>query len=119
MSAVIYVRDVEKMTTFYSELLGTSEIVADESGEWTELCMGGAKLWIHLAGAGWRDERGEPAPFEIREMNPIKLIYSVPLEGEVDERVRELGGNVIDRPWGVDFCDPEGNVFSVQNETST
>ena len=107
------------MTTFYSEILEVSEIVNGERGEWTELSIGDVRLWIHLAGSDWSDEQDVPIRVEVREMNPVKLVFSVPEERELDKRVRELGGFVIERPWGVDFCDPEGNVFSVQSETAT
>ena len=118
MGAVIYVRHVGVMTAFYSDLLGASQGASGEGGEWAELDIDGDRLWIHLAGSEWRGERDGSTPVEFREQNPVKLVFSLPAESVIEARVRELGGFVIERPWGIDFCDPEGNVFSVQSGTS-
>ena len=116
---MIYVHDVARMASFYSEILGASRIDGGETGEWTELGIGEGRLWIHLVGSEWRDERGVTAPVEVREQSAVKLVISLPPEGRIDKRVQELGGFVIERPWGSDFCDPEGNVFSVQFGSAT
>ena len=120
MSAVIFANDLAKMTTFYSELLNPSTIVHDEDGNWTELTAGASQIWIHLIGAEWRMNSDTSGSVGIREENPIKLVLDVSVPAsEVNTRVSGLGGSVIKRPWGTDYSDPEGNVFSVRFDSAS
>ena len=43
----------------------------------------------------------------------MKLVLPVPDGTDVEALVTRLGGVVLTRPWGgVDYTDPEGNLFT-------
>jgi hypothetical protein len=118
VSAVIFASDVRGMAEFYREFLHATPIESEDSVNWVELRFGEDRLWIHAIGPEWRTESDPFSPPNSREENPIKLVFCVAFDDDLDDRIRRLGGSVIARPWGRDYCDPEGNVFSVRGEVT-
>lgn len=111
-SALIFVRDLDRMTAFYSGALGLKPIEATRLENWVEFEGGGIRLSLHAIPPEMAGRI--PASPEPREQASIKLIFEVPdLAAEV-RRLESLGVRLLPRPWGaVDGIDPEGNVFGI------
>jgi catechol 2,3-dioxygenase-like lactoylglutathione lyase family enzyme len=107
---VVYVKDLDRMTAFYRDVLEMSVVL--KAHGWVEF---GSGVALHAIPA-WIAEGIEIASpvARVREETPLKVVLEVAdVEGEI-ARLRGLGVVVKERPWGsCDFVDPEGNVFQI------
>ena len=119
--AVLFVKDMEHMSRFYSEALAMTP-TGEASEDWQVLASGSVELALHGIPAPWRDEIVISDPPEVREGAPTKLVFYVPdldtAEAQlVNAGAVMLGGgnaNPADGPViRLDFADPEGNVLQV------
>lgn len=109
---IIVTPDVDRLVSFYRELLGADEAERypeDDEVFFVQLTLDGAELGI-VANAA--TERGAPG----------RIVLSVRVEGVDDllKRVEPLGGTVSgepnDMPWGqrvAHIKDPDGNVVNL------
>lgn len=112
-SAILFAKDMQRMTAFYRDVL---ELVLERStDEWAEFQAGGATLALHAipptiaAGIEIAD------PPRARANTPIKLVFEVP-DLETARAHLTAHGVVLSEPfnWGAcDGLDPEGNVFQI------
>ena len=119
-SAILYVKDLERMKRFYSEILG----VTPSNQNWTETRAtfetGGARFSLHAISAEIADSVQIESPPAPREEAPVKLIFEVKdVEAEC-ARLEALGIRMMRRPWqrpgeACDAVDPEGNVFQISS----
>ena len=112
--AMIYVKDVRRMTAFYSELLGLTQIEETRSDVWAEFDTGSTRLALHAIPAPIAENIEISDPPRPREDNPVKLNFEVEdVEAEC-ARLKALGVTVVHHAWGGhDGTDPEGNVFGI------
>ncbi len=104
---MLFVADLERMTAFYTEVMGFRPIEATKSDDWLELDTGGAGLALHAVPGGVADASSDP-----RELEACKLIFAVDNLDAERERLSAQGVQILDRPWGGwDAVDPEGNVL--------
>ena len=102
---MIFVGDLPRMASFYEEILGFRVIVETRTEQWVEFETGGAKMALHAS---------EGSADGLREQTPIKLLFTVKDMAAECGRLKALGVQTIERPWGgVDFADPEGNIFGL------
>ena len=115
-TAMIFVKDMERMTRFYRDGLGLT-LLAEESAEgWVVLDAGGARLALHAIPAGIAAGIAISDPPEARDDTALKLVFATDELTAACERL-EAHGAVMSRPFGDRRCDgldPEGNVFQVR-----
>jgi len=117
-NAILYVKDLERMKGFYSEMLGAKPVNQDWTDVWATFETGGARFSLHAIPREIREKIVIDSPPSPREQNAVKLSFEV--EDVEVERVRleSLGVRILRRPWqkpgeACDAVDPEGNVFQI------
>ena len=112
---VLFVKNVNAMTGFYSGVLGLAPIVEECTADFVVLSAGSARLALHAIPphiASTFTIEDPPVP---REDTPIKLVFAV--EDVAAERARLVAAGVSMKElysWGAcDGIDPEGNVFQI------
>jgi catechol 2,3-dioxygenase-like lactoylglutathione lyase family enzyme len=109
--AILFVKDLDRMASFYGETLGLPALPASCTTSWLSFEAG---FGLHAIPPHIADEIEITNPPRIREETPIKLIFTVTdLAGEVS-RLQAPGVQLELKPWGAaDGIDPEGNVFQL------
>jgi catechol 2,3-dioxygenase-like lactoylglutathione lyase family enzyme len=113
--AMIFAKDLARMTAFYRDGLGLREIPESRQDGWVEFDAGGTLLALHEIPAHIAANIEIETPPEARSETPIKLVF----ESEEVEAARAhliSHGAVMFEPraWGgCDGLDPEGNVFQI------
>jgi len=116
--AIIFAKDLKRMTAFYRDGLGLRVVTEDPASGWVELDAGGVSLALHGIPpeiAATIDVTDPPRP---RGDTPIKLVFRPPDPDAARARLTALGAVMSEpRPWGAcDGLDPEGNVFQLARE---
>jgi catechol 2,3-dioxygenase-like lactoylglutathione lyase family enzyme len=108
--AMFYVKDLDRMASFYGETFGLKVIDETRVDGFVEFDAGGTRLALHAIPREIADQIEISSPPQPREKCPVKLTF------EVDVKVlKTLGVTVIERPWGsFDGVDPEGNIFGIE-----
>jgi len=120
LSVAIYVKDLSKLTEFYTGLLEL-DIRQAESG-FAVLGRGAVELILVAMAPEWAQAVVITSPPEIREETPIKPLFPVKDIAQTRARAEGLGGRLKEsaaewafHPYRVcDGYDPEGNVFQVR-----
>ena len=112
--AMIYVKDLDRMSAFYGATLGLKPIDETRTDTWLEFDAGGIRFALHAIPPHIADQIEISSPPQPRESNPVKLSFAVDDVASERKRLESLGVTVVDRPWGgCDGIDPEGNVFGI------
>jgi predicted enzyme related to lactoylglutathione lyase len=119
VSAVLFVKDLKEVTTFYSQALGMTCVVSDEYH--SSLDCRGFNLIVHQIPKHMTDGEALGQPPERRVEAAIRLNFPVRDISEARRVARRLGGQIDDAPpeWADSQAnvflghDPEGNVFKV------
>lgn len=112
--AMIYVRDLPRMTAFYQETLGLKRIDDGHIDTWAEFDAGGARFALHAIPPEIARNIDISSPPKPREKDPVKLFFEVENVETQRARLAALGVTIVQRPWGSwDAIDPEGNVFGM------
>ena len=114
--AMIYAKDVERMTAFYRDGLGLALMPERSSEGWVLFDAGGALLALHAIPPAIARDIEITDPPQPRSDTPIKLTFETPeLEG-VCARLERLGARLLP-PRGSgsqDVLDPEGNILQLK-----
>lgn len=114
--AMLFAKDMEKMTAFYRDGLALS-VLPDRSQEgWVVFDAGGAFFALHAIPEAISREIEITSPPQERGDTPIKLVFqTADLEG-VCARLSDMGAKVLPpRASGYrDAVDPEGNIFQIK-----
>ena len=121
--AVVYAKDVDRISRFYTELVGLP-IVHHEPG-YALLESANFQLAVVAMAPAVAARVSIASPPERRENTAIKLCFAVPSLAAARETAARLGGelNGPEREWafqGTTVCDghdPEGNVVQVRAST--
>lgn len=114
MRAILFARDLERMTTFYRDALGLPILSGSPGEGWVELAAGDGRLGLHAIPPAIAAGITIRTPPEAREDTPIKLVFEVGDLAAARDRLTAHGAVVMPRPWGsCDALDPEGNVFQI------
>ena len=114
--AVLFVRDLPRMTAFYRDVLGLSPIDSGQTQDWVEFRAGAMTLGLHAIPADIAASCTPEIPPRPREGNPLRLDLTVPDVDSEKRRLAALGVTLLTRPWGAcDLVDPEGNVFGLRD----
>jgi catechol 2,3-dioxygenase-like lactoylglutathione lyase family enzyme len=108
---ILYVQDIERMTSFYTDVFGLDIVAGDPDHGFVEFDTGSCSLCLHAGGDG---DLGREAPKFVFAVEDIEAARS-----HLEERDVELGDVRSPAP-GVEVCDgrdPEGNKFSIESST--
>src|SRR6185295_15465044 len=94
--AMIFAKDMTRMTAFYRDALGLTVVPDKASAEWVELDAGGARVALHLIPEKYAKDIQITTPPKARSENPIKIAVMFDPHA-----------------FGCDGLDPEGNVFQI------
>jgi catechol 2,3-dioxygenase-like lactoylglutathione lyase family enzyme len=116
--AMLFVKDLDGMARFYSEVIGFRPIAQTRLPDWVEFETGGAGFSLHAIPAHIASDIQIASPPAPREQQSCKLLFEVDdLDAEL-ARLTGLGVAILHRPWGGwDAVDPEGNVLGVRSKT--
>jgi predicted enzyme related to lactoylglutathione lyase len=117
-SAILYVKDLERMKRFYGEMLGTGTSNQRWTDAWATFETGGACFSLHAIPAEIAQQIEIQSPPVPREEQPVKLVFEVTDVELQRARLESLGIQILRRPWqkpgeACDAVDPEGNVFQI------
>jgi predicted enzyme related to lactoylglutathione lyase len=114
--ALIYVKDLPRMRTFYSEMLGAKPRNDMWTDSWAEFDAGGTQFALHAIPPDIAAQIEITSPPRPRGQNPVKLVFEVDDVEAERARLESLGAAMVQRPWGAwDAIDPEGNVFGIRS----
>ncbi len=122
VSAVLFVKDLAKVTAFYREVLDTPVVYSDEYH--AVLRCGTFALDLHQIPQQYAQDIRIEVPPERREQAAIKLSFPVDSIVRARKAAAERGGMLDAGPpaWVIEqqkICmghDPEGNVFQVRED---
>jgi len=113
--AMIFAKNMERMTAFYRDGLGLRVMPETHQSGWVEFDAGGALLALHAIPAHIAETIDIATPPEARAKTLLKLVFET---ADVAAACAHLvsHGAVMFEPsasGGCDGLDPEGNVFQV------
>src|SRR6516162_2766459 len=76
-SAILYVRDLERMKLFYSQMLGVSPTNQGWTDTWATFETGGALFSLHAIPADIAQSIAIDSPPMPREQHAVKLVFEV------------------------------------------
>ncbi len=109
--AILFVKDLERMTAFYADTLGIKILPETRTNSWVAFETG---FGLHAIPPHIAEDITITTPPQVREETPIKLIFDVTELPQEVTRLQAAGVSVTLKPWGAaDGIDPEGNVFQL------
>jgi catechol 2,3-dioxygenase-like lactoylglutathione lyase family enzyme len=112
---LIFVKDLDRMTAFYRDVVGLRPIAETRMDDWVEFEAGPVRLGLHRIPPQIAETIRIADPPAPRESSVTKMIFQVADVDAEAERLRNLNVPVLVRAWGGrDFVDPEGNVLGLQ-----
>ncbi len=110
---MIFVKDLAKMTEFYTNVMGLVPIAANRWDNYVEFESGFA---LHQIPKETAANIEVSVPPQERRRSPVKLFFAASHVPTEENRLRSAGVPEVKRPWGsIDWLDPEGNVFSLRS----
>jgi len=112
--AMLFVKDLERMTAFYRDVLGLQPVEDTSLDNWIEFGGAGVRFALHAIPSAIAAGITIESPPRAREQSATKLTFAVRDVDSTLGKVEALGLPLLKRPWGdVEAVDPEGNVFAV------
>jgi catechol-2,3-dioxygenase len=113
--AIIFAKNIERMTAFYRDGLGLRVLPRTSIEGWVELDAGGSLLALHAIPAEIARGIRIASPQQARADAPVKLVFQT---SDVEAaRVHLIAHGAVmheTQSWGAcDGLDPEGNVFQI------
>lgn len=113
--AMLFVKDLGRMTAFYSDVLGLQPIEETRLDNWVEFKGDGARFSLHAIRADIAASIHIDSPPRPREQSGTKLTFAVQSIETVLQKIEQMGLPLLQRPWGgTEAVDPEGNVFAIR-----
>lgn len=118
--ALIYAKDLERLSGFYQQLLGMKLLKADVEHHVIE--SADMQLIIHAIPPHIASSVSLASPPKPREEQAIKLFFTVPSLSVAASTASSMGGAVFGQAYsGPGFevrngYDPEGNIFQVREQ---
>ena len=113
--AMLFVKDLPRMTAFYSGVLGLRPIEETRLPDWVEF-RGDAQFSLHAIPAAIAAGISIESPPRPREQGGTKLTFTVADVEATLAAIEGMGLPLLRRPWGsVEGVDPEGNIFALQS----
>ena len=112
---MIFVKDMDRMTTFYRDAVGLRVRSGVPSDGWVEFDAGSSSLALHAIPPAIADRITITDPPQQRSNTPLKLIFETPDLNAARAHLASHGA-VMHEPRNTGSCDgldPEGNVFCI------
>ena len=111
---MLFVKDLERMTVFYTDVLGLKAIAATRLDDWVEFESAGSRFGLHAIPAATAAGVTIDTPPVPRERSAAKLTFTVADVSGTLARIEAMGLPLLRRPWGeIEATDPEGNIFAL------
>jgi predicted enzyme related to lactoylglutathione lyase len=116
--ALIYAKDLERLSAFYQVTLGMTPLAADPEHHVIE--NADAQLIIHAIPPHIAGTFTISVPPEPREEAAIKLFFTVAILSDAEGAVQRGGGLMLGQTYNVggmfvrNGCDVEGNIFHLR-----
>jgi catechol 2,3-dioxygenase-like lactoylglutathione lyase family enzyme len=113
--AMIFAKDMDRMTAFYRDGFGLRLIPEARQDGWVEFEAGGCTLALHAIPAELAKDIDITSPPHPRSDTPMKLVFETPDLQAARNHLLSQGAFMQEpRNWGAcDGVDPEGNVFQI------
>jgi len=112
---MLFVKDLGRMTAFYSEVLGLQPHPDTRLDNWVEFRDGASHFSLHAIPAAIAAGIQIESPPRAREQSAAKLTFEVRDVAATLTKIEAMGLPLLRRPWGgTEAVDPEGNVFALQ-----
>jgi catechol 2,3-dioxygenase-like lactoylglutathione lyase family enzyme len=116
---MLFVRDLDRMTAFYRDVLGLQPVEATRLDNWVEFAGDGARLSLHAIPSAIASGIQIDSPPRPREQSGAKLTFAVRDVDATLETITAMGLPLLERAWGeTEAVDPEGNVFALRREAA-
>jgi predicted enzyme related to lactoylglutathione lyase len=114
---MLFVKDLGRMTAFYSDVLGLTPNEATRLDDWVEFTDGGSRFSLHAVPAAIAAGIQIDSPPRPREQSAgPKLTFEVQDVDATLSKIEAMGLPLLRRPWGgTEAVDPEGNVFALRD----
>ena len=118
--AMVFAKDMARMTAFYRDGLGLAVVPGQSVEGWVVFDAGGARFALHAIPPDIARDIEIADPPVARAETPIKLGFVTPDLDGACARLVGLGGQLLpERGWrGRDLLDPEGNVLQLMPATA-
>jgi len=111
---MLFVKDLDRMTAFYRDVLGLEPIEETRLENWVEFRHHGVRFSLHAIPSNIATEIRIDSPPRPREQSSVKLTFAVDSVDTTLQKIEQMGLPLLRRPWGgTEAVDPEGNVFAV------
>ena len=111
---MLFVKDLERMTAFYRDVLGLEPVAETRLDDWVEFAGSGVQFSLHAIPEAIAGSIHIDSPPRVRDQGASKLTFAVQDVDATLRRIEAMGLPVLRRPWGgTEAVDPEGNVFAV------
>ena len=112
--AMLFVKDLDRMTAFYCDVLGLEPIEETRLENWLEFRGDGVRFSLHAIPSAIATGIRIDSPPRPREQSSAKLTFAVQSVDATLQKIEQMGLPLLRRPWGgTEAVDPEGNVFAV------
>ena len=112
--AMLFVKDLDRMTAFYRDVLGLELIEETRLENWVEFRGDRVRFSLHAIPSNIATEIRIDSPPHPREQSNAKLTFAVDSIDSTLQKIEQMGLPLLRRPWGgTEAVDPEGNVFAV------
>jgi catechol 2,3-dioxygenase-like lactoylglutathione lyase family enzyme len=109
--AMLFVKDLGRMTAFYCDVLGLRPIEETRLDDWVEFQGDGVRFSLHAIPRDIAAGISIDSPPRPREQSATKLTFAVQ---RIDATLQKIELPVLRRAWGgTEAVDPEGNVFAL------
>ena len=112
---MFFVKDLDRMTAFYRDVLGLQPVEATRQDNWVEFEGDGARFSLHAVPAAIASNITIDSPPRVREQSAAKLTFVVREVDSTLEKISSMGLPLLERPWGdTEAVDPVGNVIALR-----
>jgi predicted enzyme related to lactoylglutathione lyase len=112
--AILFVKDLDRMTEFYTEGFGLRPDPSSAEKGWIVLESNVAALGLHVVPPAIGKNITIDGPPKARQNTPTKLCFCTDDINRSRHHLITCGAHMFEvKPWGCDGIDPEGNVFQI------
>ena len=111
---MLFVKDLDRMTAFYRDVLGLQPVDETRIENWVEFRGDGVRFSLHAIPSTIATGISIDSPPRPLEQANAKLTFAVQSVDATLQKIEAMGLPLLRRPWGgTEATDPEGNVFAV------
>ena len=113
--AMLFVKDLGRMTAFYRDVIGLRPVEATRLVDWVAFEAEGAGFSLHAIAPHIAEGVEIASPPVPRETGACKLSFALDDLDAALARLSDQGLTLLLRPWGAtEAVDPEGNVIGLR-----